>query len=270
MKLVRLNSHKIAYDDAGSGQVILFIHGFPLHRKLWQPQIDSLTQAARVIAVDLRGHGESDSAPGSNTMQAMAEDCFDLLTKIGVSQPVILCGLSMGGYVAFSAYRQYPHRIAGLILAATRAAADSDLAKQNRNEAIATIQKEGAAKIIESMSARLLSPTSLEKKPDLLARLREMMQSIPTQTYLSDLSGLRDRPDATGLLPTITKPVMIIHGADDQIVPLEEARAMHAQIPASELRIIPQAGHLPNLEQPDLFNRAILDFLSKFPEAHSQ
>lgn len=263
MAVIQIKNQKIAYDDAGKGPVLLLIHGFPLNRQMWQPQIIGLSTFARIIAIDLRGHGDSELTEGENTMEIMAEDCFNLLDGLRILQPIILCGLSMGGYICFSAYRKYSDRISGLILTATRAAADSDLAKLNREQAIKTIQEVGPEQIIDSMLPRLLSPNNFEKRKELVDQVRTIMRTIHPQTMINDLKGLKNRPDSTDILASINKPVLIIHGQEDQIVPLEEARQMQKRIPEAELTVIPEAGHLPNLEQPTMFNQAAHRFLEK-------
>lgn len=266
MTTIQLGNFRIAYDDLGKGQVILLIHGYPLNRHMWAPQLSELSKSARVLTIDLRGHGESEMVEGTNTMEAMADDCANLLEKLDITQPVILCGLSMGGYISLAFYRKYPQKVSGLVLTATRAAADSQAAKDNRDQAMRTVKESGTTPIAKAMLPRLLSPVSLVNRHQLVTDLEQMMLSISDQTYIRDLSGLKERPDSTGLLSTISQPVLIIHGENDQIIPIDEAMGMHGLLPDSEFIALPDAGHLPNLEQPELFNKAVLRFLSRFHE----
>ena len=138
---VRLNDFSMAYTDLGEGTPILFVHGFPLNRKLWIPQTEGLRQDVRIIAPDLRSHGESQTVPGPYSMDLFADDLNDFLEAVGINQPVVLCGLSMGGYVAFAFYQKYAYRLTGLILVTTRATADSPEAKAGRDQAVLLARK---------------------------------------------------------------------------------------------------------------------------------
>jgi pimeloyl-ACP methyl ester carboxylesterase len=231
---------------------------------MWIPQLEGLTNTARVIAIDLRGHGESEQIPGTYSMESLADDCNEILDSLAIKEKVVLCGLSMGGYISMAFIRKYASRIAGIVFTATRAAADSAEAKESRNKAISLAHTEGAAPILDGMVNRLLSPFTLTNRPEVKTYIRQMMDGISVQTIVADLQGLRDRPDSRDLLRTITQPVCILHGEDDQIIPVGEAREMQAAIPGAQLHILPQAGHLLNLEQPALFNQAVNQFLSAF------
>jgi len=250
----------MAYDDRGRGLPLLFIHGYPLNRTLWEPQIDDLSYTTRVLTVDLRGHGESDPMPGPYPMDLLADDCISLLDALGITTPIVICGLSMGGYVTFAFYRRCAARVAGLILTATRAGADSSESKANRDKSAVLAQEKGADVIAEAMLPRLLSPKTLTARPDLVDRVRKIMRGISIDGIVGDLTGMRDRLDSTPLLNEINIPTLVIYGADDQIIPLSEVEFMHQAIINSELKIIPDAGHLPNLEQPELFNQIVKEF----------
>ncbi len=251
------------YEDHGSGMPLLFIHGYPLNRSLWDLQVNELADAARVLAPDLRGHGGSDPAPGPYSMDLHAQDCRDFLDTLHVTQPVVLCGLSMGGYIALAFYRKYPERAGGLILAATRAGPDSSEGKANRDKGMALARENGVRAITETMLPKMLSPESYQARPELVERVRRMMESTSLEGVLGDLAGLRDRPDSTPTLAQIDRPALILHGADDQLIPPAEAEAMHAAIKGAQLQIIPDAGHLLNWEQPEAFNHAVREYLRK-------
>jgi len=263
MNTKNLRNSNLAYDDQGSGQVILFIHGYPLNRQMWAPQVAGLSQHARVLVVDLHGHGDSIVGDDDHSMDNLAEDCKELLESLSIRKPVVLCGLSMGGYITLAFYRRNPELLAGMVLTATRAAADTPAAREGREKAIQTVKESGSGTVIEAMLPKLLSPVSLANNPELVNHVRQIMTSITDRTFINDLVGLKDRPDSTRLLPTMHLPVLIIHGEDDQIVPLEEARLMQRAIPDARLEVIPQAGHLLNLEQPVAFNRAVQQFLAE-------
>lgn len=260
---IQLPDVTLAYTLEGQGIPLIFIHGFPLTRRMWQPQVAGLKQAARILAPDLRGHGESQPAPGPYSMELFADDLNALLDALHIQEPVALCGLSMGGYIAFAFYRKYRHRLRGLILTATRAAADSPEASAARIQTAQMVQEKGTAPLFQNMATRLLSPETYAQQTDLLAELGAIMAGVSIEAVLGDLEGLRQRPDSTPLLGGIHLPVLIIHGAQDSIVPLAEAKAMHAAIPRAQLVVLHHSGHLPNLEQPEDFNQAVRQFLNE-------
>lgn len=259
----RINDFTMAYEDAGHDLPLLLVHGFPLDKTLWEPQIEDLADTARVIAPDLRGHGASDPVPGEYPMDLLADDCFALLEDLQVEDPVVVCGLSMGGYIAFSFYRRYPQRIAGLILAATRAKADSPEAQANRDKMAVKAQEQGAAAIAGDLLPKILSPHTLTTNPALVERVKHMMANTSVQGIKGALMGMKSRPDSSPTLSEIDVPVVILHGEDDQIIPLQEAHDMQAAIQGAQLHVLPQAGHLLNFEQPEMFNQAVRQFLQK-------
>ncbi len=261
--LVQLPNLAMAYTDAGFGTPLLFIHGYPLNRQLWKPQIEGLSQEARVLAPDLRGHGESQSVPGPYSMDMFADDLNAFLDALGVSQPVVVCALSMGGYVAFAFYRKYARRMAGLILAATRATADSPEARVGRDQAISLASTKGISAITESMLSKMFSPDTYKQNPELVNQVKAIMNHTSLKGVMGDLVGLKERADSTPTLREIKLPTLILAGANDQIIPVKEAQLMQASIPGARLVVIPDAGHLLNLENPEAFNKAIRDFLSR-------
>ncbi len=252
----------LAYDRVGTGLPLLFLHGYPLSRKIWQPQLESLSDIATLLTVDLRGHGESYPFDPPYSMDMLAEDCLRLLDHENIAPPIVVCGLSMGGYVAFALYRKYPHLFKGLVLTSTRAAADSPEAKANRQASIKNVHERGVPFIVEGMLPMAVSPSTLSSKPDLVDSIRQIMLETSVDGVVGALQGMLARPDSTPLLPAIPFPVLVISGADDRLIPSAEAGAMAQLIPHSRLVVIPQAGHLPNLEQPALFNAALRDFLA--------
>jgi 3-oxoadipate enol-lactonase len=253
----------LAYDDEGEGVPLLMIHGFPLTRAIWQPQ-HTIGDSARLLAVDLPGHGTTPPLPGPYSVAFLAEKCRDFLDYHDVVQPAVICGLSMGGYVAFEFFRQFPSRVAGLILCSTRAGADSPEGKAKRDEAIAAARQAGTRSVVESMLPKILSPKTYAEDTDLVARVKKIMQSVSLDAVLAILPGLRDRPDSTATLGNINRPTLILHGEDDQIIPPTEALSMFTAIPHATLQIIPAAGHLVNMEQPFPFNTALRKFLEQF------
>lgn len=251
----------MAYIDTCDQLTVLCIHGYPLNSAMWEPQMEDLAGTVRVIAPDLRGHGRSEPMPGPYSVGLLADDCLGLLDYLGIENPVVVCGLSMGGYVAFEFFRRYPERVAGLILASTKAKPDTPEGKAARDAAIAKAKKEGVAAVAADMLPKLLASQTYDEDSELVEFVQEMMEDTSLEGMVGALQAMKDRPDSTPTLAAIDVPTLIIHGADDQLIPLSEARAMQAAVKGSELVVIPEAGHLPNLEQIDLFSDAVLDFL---------
>jgi len=256
-----LSDITLAYDEAGSGRPLLLIHGYPLSRKLWAPQLVGLPDAARIIAPDLRGFGESDAPEGPYTVDQLADDCAALLDELGVREPVVVGGLSMGGYIALAFWRRHRARVAGLILAATRAGADSEAGKAGRDAAAATARAKGSEAIIDGMLPKMLAPSAYAARPEVVAQARRVMDGAPVPGIVGALMAMKHRPDSTALLAEIDRPVLVIHGADDVLIPPSEAEAMFAALPQARLILVPEAGHLLNLEQPASFNAEVRNFL---------
>ncbi len=251
----------LAYKKAGNGIPLLFIHGYPLSRKIWQPQMAALSDMAAMIAIDLRGHGESYPFDPPYPMELLADDCKQLIDHLGIETPIVVCGLSMGGYITMALYRKFPEFFAGMILTSTRAGADSPQGKANRDVAVDNVRDQGVPFIVDGMLPKMVSPVTLASKTQLVSSIRGIMLETSVNGVIGALQGMRDRPDSSPTLSKVSIPTLIVHGADDQMIPVSEAEAMHGQIRNSRLVVIPQAGHLPNMEQPDQFNQAVREFL---------
>jgi 3-oxoadipate enol-lactonase len=262
--VARVRGIELAYTDAGGGPAVLFLHGFPFDRSMWSGQVERLSASFRVIAPDLRGHGETTVTRGPSTMEEMAEDVVSLLDELNVPRAVI-CGLSMGGYVALALYRAHPSRVRALVLADTRAKADTEDARRTREENARRALAEGMGPIVDSMLPKLLSERTREREPDTVARVREMMLGLNPEGAAAALRGMALRRDQTDLLPKTDVPVLVVVGSEDIITPPAEAEAMHALIEGSRLVVIEGAGHVSNVERPDEFDRALSEFLEGLP-----
>jgi 3-oxoadipate enol-lactonase len=258
----------MSYIDSCDQLTLLCIHGFPLSSAMWEPQVEDLAHYARIIAPDLRGHGRSDVTLPPYSVGQLADDCLDLLDFLGVFRPVVLCGLSMGGYVAFEFFRRHPERVAGIILAATKAKADTEEGKAGRDAMIEKAKTEGVTAVAAAMLPKLLAPGNYDDDPELVEFVQEMMEETSLDGVIGALQAMKERPDSMGTLAAIDVPTLIIHGAEDRLIPLAEAQAMKAACRSAELVVIPDAGHLPNLEQIDDFNDAVIDFLESL-EGHN-
>jgi pimeloyl-ACP methyl ester carboxylesterase len=260
MSKIRVRGIEMAYDEAGSGTAVVLLHGYPFNRSMWSEQIEVLMPSFHVVAPDLRGFGESTASPDLATMDDMARDVAELTQALGVSRAAI-CGLSMGGYVALALCRMFALRVRALILADTRAQADTDETRANRARQAEEALRDGMVGIAEAMLPKLLSPATLANRPEIVARLREMMINTKSEGTVAALRGMAQRRDQTPFLHSIISPTLILVGSDDKITPLEDAEMMHREIGGSRLEIIEGAGHVSNMEQPESFNRALLQFL---------
>ncbi len=254
----------MAFEDSTDRVPVLLIHGFPLNNYLWDLQLDELAGIARLITPDLRGHGATPPTDPPYSLAMFSDDCVALLDHLGLTEPVVVAGLSMGGYIALDLACRHPERVSGLILAATRAGADSAEGKAGRDDMARLVQAEGVAAVADRMLPKLLAPASYGELPDLVEFVRDIMLATSEDGVVGALAAMRDRPDRTPELPRIELPTLVIHGQEDQLIPADEARAAAEALPQGELVLIPGAGHLPNLEQPGLFNDAVRIFLERF------
>ncbi len=254
-----VNGITLNYEDRGQGLPLLLIHGFPLSNAMWQQQIEALSASYRVIAPDLRGFGTSDITPGPYPMETFANDLVALLDTLAIEQAV-LCGLSMGGYISFAFLRDYAERIRGLILCDTRARDDSDEGKATRETNAQLVEREGANAIADRMLPNLLSPNAPQERHDML---RAIIAGNSPQAIAAALRGMGMRPDSSDLLPTITVPTLLVVGEEDALSPPSEMRELQQHIPDCELAVIPAAGHVANLDNPQAFNEAVSGFLAK-------
>lgn len=261
MRLQLTADRAMTYAQAGQGQPLVWLHGFPLCHEMWQPQISGLSTHYRVLAPDLTGFGGTSGFPGTPSMSQMADDVAAFLTALKITEPVILGGLSMGGYVALAFARQHPTRLKALILADTRAEPDSAEGKANRDKMIAVAKDKGGEAVIEQMLPKLLGPVAAKERPDLAASMRRMAVGQSREGIANAVQAMRDRPDSAPGLAHIKLPTLVLVGSDDQITPLAASQSMAQAIPGAKLVTIPQAGHMSNQEQPDAFNTAVREFL---------
>ena len=258
MKKARINGVEIAYEDVGAGPAILFLHGFPVNGRMWSPVIAPLSDAYRLIIPDLRGMGESEASSITATMADYADDAAALLTHVGINGPVVVVGLSMGGYVAFEFHRRHPGRVRALGLIDTRSEADSPEGAKGRAEQARRVLAEGSHVMADGMIEKVFGP---HVDPALKQTWHRIMASTAPQGVAAALEAIRTRSDFTPTLSNIKVPTLIVVGEQDVITPPAGAKAMHAGIQGSALEIIPGSGHVPPLEQPAAFVRILRRFL---------
>ena len=253
----------LAVEVLGEGPAVLFVHGYPLDRTMWRAQMDGL-KGFRRIAPDLRGMGQSDAPDLGYGMNIYAADLVALLDALDI-QAVVLCGLSMGGYIIFELLRTSRSRVRGLVLMDTRSTPDTPEARRARDAAAVTARERGAAAIAEAMLSKMLAPATLANNPDLVEQVRTTITRTPAAGIIGALSAMRDRPGSDSLLPTLAGiPTMVMVGEADTLTPPDDARAMAQAIPGARLEIVPGAGHLPPLEAPGEVTRRLREFLTSF------
>ncbi len=250
---------EIAFDDVGSGLPVVFIHAFPLNRTMWDPQVSALVAECRCIPVDLRGFGDS-AAAGPYSMERYADDVMGVLDTLQIERAVI-AGLSMGGYVAFEIWRRYSARVRALVLADTRAGADTAETVARRRELIDAATTQGSTAVANAQISGLMGKTTREKRHDIYDAIHRMMAQTPPEGIIGALEAMIARPDSTDTLATIDVPTLIVVGDEDVLTPPKEARAMQTAIVGSRLEVLPQAGHLSSVERPASFNTVVTEFL---------
>jgi 3-oxoadipate enol-lactonase len=257
----------IYYEEVGapSALPVILIHGFPFSHDMWSPQLATLRKTFRVIAYDLRGHGKSDVGDGQYTLEFFVDDLMGLLDNLKIRKAV-LCGLSMGGYIALRAVQRNPERILALILADSQARADTNEAKLKRGASIKAVKTDGVKAYAEGFVKAAFAPQSFTAKVGVVDSIRKIIVSNSVLGICGALLALASRTDTTEALSSIKVPTLILVGEHDALTPVLASREMHEKIPNSELHIIPDAAHMSNLENPEVFNDHLLAFLQKLSD----
>jgi pimeloyl-ACP methyl ester carboxylesterase len=251
---------EIAYDDVGAGPPVLFIHGWPHNRTLWAAQLSGLPTQARCIAPDLRGFGGS-TVVAPFTIDQYADDLAAFLAVLGVEQAVV-CGVSMGGYVALSMLRRHSFLLRALVLTSTRAAADSPDAREKRARLITFVRDHGVEALAERQLKAMVGETTFTSRPEVREALRLLMAGAPSAGVIGALEAMSGRADSTDLLPDIAIPTLVVSGSEDTFTRPEELRALADAIPNARLETIQGAGHLCCYERPAAFNHVVSEFLA--------
>jgi pimeloyl-ACP methyl ester carboxylesterase len=261
---VTIGDRKTRYLEAGAGWPVLLIHAFPLNADMWRPQLERVPDGWRFIAPDLRGFGPAaEPLPAGRpmTVDDFAGDLAALLDRLHIDRAVI-GGLSMGGYVTFALFRRSPERFSGMILADTKSQADTPEGREGRLKMIALVRVGGASAVADQMLPKLLGATSTRTRPELVSQVRQMIESTSASAIAGALEVLSARPDSTPDLARMAYPALIVVGAEDVLTPVSDAEALDRRIARSCLVVLPEAGHLSNLESPDAFSKALADFLA--------
>jgi pimeloyl-ACP methyl ester carboxylesterase len=255
--------------------VVVFLHAFPLNSEMWRPQLEALPRGWEALCPDFRGFGGAPAAdpggprPTDAALEDYVADVLRLLDAEGVDRAVF-CGCSMGGYTALAVLRRHPGRVAGLVLADTRATADGDPARANRLAMLDLLDREGPPAVVAQMLPKLVGATTRLRRPGVMDAAARMAARATGPGIGHAVVRMLNRPDSTAALAAFTGPVLVVVGAEDELSPPAEAEAMAAVPPNARFVVVPEAGHLANLESPDAFNAALGTFLREQPGARPE
>ncbi|HEX5105764.1 MAG TPA: alpha/beta fold hydrolase [Pirellulaceae bacterium] len=264
MPLVQLADISLHVIDRGSGTPLVLVHGFPLDHTMWRGQIDGLADVCRVIAPDLRGFGRSGVTAGTVTMAQFADDLAALLDTLAVMEPVVLCGLSMGGYIAWQFALRHRRRLSKLILCDTRAIADTPDGAAGRIKTAERVLAEGSSVVAEPMLGKFFAPATVSQRPELIEETRQVILRTAPEGIAAALRGMAERPDVSGRLADFDTPALVVGGEHDVISTPSEMHDFTGKMPQARFVKISDAGHMAPLEQPAAVNqvlRAFLDFV---------
>lgn len=261
MPQLNIRGIRLHYDDRGSGQPIVFVHGHPFNHTMWQYQISHFSKKYRLIMPDLRGYGRTEVTPGRVMLDEMALDILHLLESLQIEQ-AIFCGLSMGGQIVLDFYRMFPHKVTALIIVDSDARGETPESYRQRMQKAALIEKTGMKQHTDDTIHQYIAAASM-KNTAVYAHLYEMMTTTAAEGAAAAHKGRGERRDHLPLLPHIQVPTLIVVGEEDFFTPEPIARLMSDAIPGAQLAVIPGAGHLPNMEKPEAFNKVLYDFLLK-------
>ena len=252
----------LGYETRGIGPALVLIHAFPLSRKMWYATADVLKNKFQVILPDLPGFGTS-ARQSNPSVPEMATEIGALLDHLKINKPVVLAGLSLGGYVAFECVRQFSKRIRALGLFATRATPDSPEARENRFRSIDALEKFGMEPYVKKIIKSQTGKTTQEKHPEVLQTALDIMISNSREGSVDALKAMAGRRDSSDLLASIRMPTLVIAGNEDTLIPAADMESMHQKISGSEFHLVQASGHLINLEQPKTFHAHLENFLGR-------
>jgi len=258
MSTYRSSDAQLVYEITGSGPDVVLLHPFPLHHHFWDGVLEQLATRYRVFLPDLRAHGNSEAGEGPVTMQKLADDLDRLCCEFEVTRAIFL-GVSIGGYTLFEFWRRHRERVRALVLANTRAAAETPEGRSSRLAIADKVLQEGTSGFIDELITKLVSPTTQTNRPDIVDLARAMARKMSPADVAAVQRGMAERPDSISTLATINVPTLVIAGEDDS-VPLAELELMHQRIPGSQLRVIAKAGHYAAMERPSEFGRLLRTF----------
>ena len=260
--LAEVNGFTVSYNDIGEGSIpVLFLHGFLFDKSMWKGQLDNLKTSNRIIACDIRGFGKSTDEDTLLSIDLFSEDLMSFMDKLNIKKAIV-CGLSMGGFIALNAIKRFPERFEALILCDTQCIADTTEVKENRYKAIEQINRDGVTEFNEKFIKSVFHSHSLSNKVELVENLGSIVFANSKKIIIAGITALAGRSETCSSLSVIRIPTLIICGREDVVTPIDQSEFMHKHIEGSILKIIDRAGHVSNLEQPEEFNKYVRDFLN--------
>lgn len=264
---ISVNKFRLSYDDVGDGSIpIIFLHGYPFDKTMWYDQLDFLKFSYRLISCDIRGFGKSTDEETPLSIDLFTDDLIQFMDKLGIDKAII-CGLSMGGYIALNAIKRFPNRFKGLILCDTQCIADTSEVKEKRYKTIEVIEGGGIANFTEGIIESVFHKDSIANKKELIGEIRSVVLANSEHIIKQGLVALAERTETCSILDKINIPTLIICGREDGVTPLAQSEMMNETIKGSVLQVIDYAGHLSNLEQPHEFNQHLSEFLEHIKNA---
>jgi 3-oxoadipate enol-lactonase len=260
MKQVKSRDAEICYEVLGSGPPVVLLHPFPANHELWLPAAQALVSRYQVLLPDLRGHGDSGVGEGPATMAKHAADLVHVLDQEHIRRAV-LAGVSIGGYVLFEFWRSSSGRVAGLVLANTKAQADTAEGRATRLEAAAKVMEQGTDPFFESMLPRLLGETTRKTRPDLVQSALGMMQKMSAEGVAMVQRGMAERQDSVEILGTIHVPTLVVTGEEDVLTGVGDAQFIQRHVPRSQMKVVAKAGHYSPWEQPEEVGKILRQFV---------
>ena len=261
-----INGYHVAFDDVGRGPAVLLIHGFPLGRQMWEPQVAALVRAGyRVVTVDLPGFGESDVPTGRIAMTDLADQVAGLMDYLEL-EPAVVGGMSMGGYVLFALLERHPRKIRAACFIVTKAGADDSEGRERRTRLAAAALEQGPGPVRDTFTGILFAEATPRERPELVREVAGWMEATDPQGMAAGLLAMRDRRDFTPQLGLFELPALVVAAEHDRAIPAEHSRVIADGLPDSTFCLIPGAGHIANLEAPEAFNRCLIDFLQGLRE----
>jgi 3-oxoadipate enol-lactonase len=259
-----INLHTMNYTERGlpQGIPIVFIHGFPFNHTMWDPQMKALPNHYRAVTYDIRGHGDSAVGDGQYSIEFFVDDLLALLDHLVIDK-TILCGLSMGGYIALRAYERFPERIRALVLCDTKSEADTNEAKVKRSATVRSVKTTGVGPFADDFAKLVFAPQSFQTHPEAVEAIKAAIRANSPIGISGAAFALGCRTDTTSVLSSIKVPTLVLVGEYDTLTPPAAAETLHRQITKSEFHAIPAAGHMSNLENPAEFNRHLIEFLNR-------
>lgn len=259
---IPVSNFNLSYDDLGEGDTpVIFLHGYPFSKAMWRKQLEFLQTTNRVIACDIRGFGDSEDESSILSIDLFAEDLLQFMDSLKIEKAIV-CGLSMGGFIALNAHKRFPERFEALILCDTQCIADTPAVKEKRYKTIDDISANGVKNFNDGFIENVFHRDSLSNKKELVEELRKVVFENSQHIITAGLTALAERTETCSTLGAISIPTMIICGREDTVTPLAQSDFMHQMIEGSTMHVIDNAGHVSNLEQPDEFNQYLLDFLT--------